>query len=86
MLFLLAMEPLHRLFQKVQDLQLLDKLTKSCEAFRMSFYADHGALFIRPSEKEFLITIHILKKNIRGKWSQDKYEQNRVFSNSLLKL
>jgi hypothetical protein len=40
MLFLLAMEPLHRLFQKAQQLGLLENLNKACDTFRVSLYAD----------------------------------------------
>jgi hypothetical protein len=43
MLFLLVMEPLHRLFKKAQDLGLLDNLSSSCVTFRMSLYADDVA-------------------------------------------
>jgi hypothetical protein len=55
------MEPLHRLIKKAQLLGLHGKLAKSCEAFRISLYADDDAFFIRPTEQEFLITNHIMK-------------------------
>jgi hypothetical protein len=47
MLFLLAMEPLHRLFKKAQDLGLLEKVTSACDNFRMALYADVVAIFIK---------------------------------------
>jgi hypothetical protein len=47
MLFLLAMEPLHRLFKKAQDLGLLEKVTSACDNFRMALYADAAAIFIK---------------------------------------
>jgi hypothetical protein len=43
MLFLLVMEPLHRLFKKAQDLGLLGNRSSSCVTFRMSLYADDVA-------------------------------------------
>jgi hypothetical protein len=57
MLFLLAIEPLHRLFGKAQSLNLLGSLTRS---FRMSLYVDDVAVFIKPSEYELIITNLIL--------------------------
>jgi hypothetical protein len=60
MLFLLAMEPLHRLFKRAQDLNLLDSVVKSCKVYIIPLYVDDAALLIRPSEKDLLITNHIL--------------------------
>jgi hypothetical protein len=37
-LFLLAMEPLHRLFTRAQQMGLLDKLSNVCERFRALIY------------------------------------------------
>jgi hypothetical protein len=48
MLFLLAMEPLSRLFKKAQRMGLLSSLAKSCDSFRVSLYVDATALFIKP--------------------------------------
>jgi hypothetical protein len=45
MLFLLAMEPLHLLFKKAQDLKLLEKVSRGCEAFRVSLYADDSNFY-----------------------------------------
>jgi hypothetical protein len=50
MLFLLAMKPLHRLFQKAQQEGLLSRLAKECDMFRVSMYADDAAIFIKPTE------------------------------------
>jgi hypothetical protein len=60
MLFLFAMEPLHRLFKKAQDLGLLDSLSASCDTFRMSLYADDVAAFVNPTEKDLNTTIEIM--------------------------
>jgi hypothetical protein len=60
MLFLIAIKPLHKLIAKAQDMGLLDKLSKACDTFRMSLYADDAALFIGPSEKDFRIISEIL--------------------------
>jgi hypothetical protein len=61
MLFLLAMEPLHRLFARAQQTNLIDKLSKGCDRFRASLYADDATLFIRPCAKEIVVTKHILE-------------------------
>jgi hypothetical protein len=47
-----AMEPLHRLFKKAQDIGLLDRVSKNYEKFRVSLYADTVALFIKPSRHD----------------------------------
>jgi hypothetical protein len=60
MLFLLAMEPLHRLFNKAQEWRLLKELSPACDTFRVSLFADDVAVFIRPSEQDWLVTNAIL--------------------------
>jgi hypothetical protein len=61
MLFLLAMEPLHRLFKKAQETNLLDKVSKGCHEFRISLYADNAAVFIKPTAKDLQVTNTILE-------------------------
>jgi hypothetical protein len=39
---------------------LLGSLARSCETFKLSLYANVAALFIQPTEQDFLITNHIL--------------------------
>jgi hypothetical protein len=60
MLFLLAMEPLHRLFKKAQDMGLLGSLSRGCDAFRMSLYANDVVAFVNPTEQDMRTTIEIL--------------------------
>jgi hypothetical protein len=36
MLFLLGMEPLHKMFRKAQNMGILTKLSRNCDMFRMS--------------------------------------------------
>jgi hypothetical protein len=48
MIFLLTMEPLHKLFQKAQHVGLLQKLSRGCDRFKASLYADDVAPFIKP--------------------------------------
>jgi hypothetical protein len=60
MLFLLAMEPLHKLFRKAQTMGVLSSLSKSCDMFRMSLYADDDALFLKPASYDLSVTIAIL--------------------------
>jgi hypothetical protein len=49
MLFLLAMEPLHKLIAKAQEAGLLSSLSRSYDTFRMSLYVDVDAIFIKPT-------------------------------------
>jgi hypothetical protein len=58
--FLLAMEPLFRMFKKAQDLGLLEKVSKGCERFRVSLYADDDAMFIKPTPHDFQVSVAIL--------------------------
>jgi hypothetical protein len=60
MLFLLTIEPLHMLFKKAHQLNLLQKLRPNCDTYRVSLYADAAALFIQPNEKELQVVDHIL--------------------------
>jgi hypothetical protein len=61
MVFLLTMEPLHRLFKKAQGMSFLSNPSRSCDTFRISFYVDDAALFLKPLETDLKITIGILK-------------------------
>jgi hypothetical protein len=60
MLFLLAMEPLHLLFQKAQQAQILHSITPVYDRFRITLYADDAALFIWPKEHDLMVTDTIL--------------------------
>lgn len=53
MLFLLAMEPLHKMFAYVQQQGLIQFLDKKCATFRFSLYADDAAVFIKPTQQDF---------------------------------
>jgi hypothetical protein len=61
MLFLLSMEPLHRLFYKAQHDGLLSKLNNGCDRFIVSLYTDDVAMFIRPTAMEVAVTEFILQ-------------------------
>lgn len=62
LLFLLAMEPLHRLFQLAQHVGMVKKLHSCCDNFRTSLYADDATVFIHPECQEFQATKLILQK------------------------
>jgi hypothetical protein len=61
MLFLMAMEPLHMLFRKAQEVGLLSKLSPDCDIFRVSLYADGTVVFITPSKQDLQVTYYILQ-------------------------
>jgi hypothetical protein len=50
MLFMLVMEHLHRLFKKAQDMGFCSNLSRSCDTFRISLYADDVVLFLKQSQ------------------------------------
>jgi hypothetical protein len=55
------MEPFHRLFQKAQESNLLSIVSKGCQNFRMSLFADAAAaVFIKPSANDLQVTNVIL--------------------------
>jgi hypothetical protein len=60
MLFLLAMELLHLLFLKAQQVGLITTLISGCNSFRVSLYADDAALFIKPSKHDVEVSDSIL--------------------------
>jgi hypothetical protein len=60
MLFLLAMESLHRLFRKAQEVGLLNGLSKGCDTFRVSLYDDDAAVFLNPSQRDLKVTIELM--------------------------
>lgn len=61
LLFLLAIEPLHKLFQLAQQLGIIQKLQCHADNFRIPLYADDAALFIKPTIDEILATKFILQ-------------------------
>jgi hypothetical protein len=60
MIFPLAMEPLHMLFQYAHNTGRLSYLHANRATFRMSLYADDAAVFINPSASDLLVTRQIL--------------------------
>lgn len=51
-LFILAMEPLHKLFQAAEEASLLCPIGGRFSRFRCSLYANDVALFVKPSPQE----------------------------------
>jgi hypothetical protein len=56
MIFLLAMEPLPRMFSYAQSAGVLNCIHDKCASFRMSLYADDVAVFIKPSAHDLWVT------------------------------
>lgn len=56
MIFLLAMEPLHRMFQWHITWGALHVVHSNCSNFKMSLYADDTALFIKPTLHDLAVT------------------------------
>jgi hypothetical protein len=83
MLFLLAMEPLHRLFKKAQENNLLSKVSKGCETFRASLYADDATFFIKPTKKGMMITRYILDTFAKASGLATNMEKNPILPNPM---
>jgi hypothetical protein len=49
------------LFAKAQEMQLRQKLSTTCDVFRVSLYADDAVVFIQPTEYEMNVTNFILE-------------------------
>lgn len=60
MLFWLAMELLHRMFQQAQHMGFIHQVHRCCDNFRMSLYADDAAVFIQPTAQGWEATKLIL--------------------------
>jgi len=52
LLFILAIDPLHRLLQEATDRGLLSKLGGRTVRFRLSMYADDAAIFVKPTNRD----------------------------------
>jgi hypothetical protein len=61
LLFIMAMEPLHRLIKKAQQMGHLSSLSRGSDNFRISMYVDVAALFISPSKKDFQTITEVLR-------------------------
>lgn len=78
MLFILAMEPLHKLFKKVEDLGLLSSLQRQ-RRFRCSLYADDVGLFIKPIREEMLVLRGILSVFADASGLHTNMEKTEIF-------
>ena len=61
LLFILAMEPLPRLFEMATDAGILSPIAAGSTSIRCSLYADDVALFIKPLSEELLAAKAILE-------------------------
>lgn len=78
MLFILAMEPLHKLFKKAKDLGLLSSLQRQ-RRFRCSLYADDVGLFIKPIREEMLVLRGILSVFVDASGLHTNMEKTEIF-------
>ena len=60
MLFILAMEPLQRLFELATRDGDLTPFTRSSAKLRLTLYADDAAIFLNPTKEDVQETMHIL--------------------------
>ena len=61
MLFILALEPLQRLFDQATQQEVISALKIRSARIRASFYADDAALFVNPIKEDISAIHHILK-------------------------
>ncbi|KAM0882066.1 hypothetical protein ACQ4PT_032540 [Festuca glaucescens] len=61
MLFILAMEPLQRMFARATEQQILSPLRLRAARLRASFYADDAALFVNPLKSDITVVQQILQ-------------------------
>lgn len=61
LLFIIAMEPLQRMFAMATEREILTPLRLRVARLRSSFYADDAALFINPVPQDFVVFQAILK-------------------------
>jgi hypothetical protein len=61
MLFILAMEPLQKLFDSATEHHIISPLQPRIARIRASFYADDAALFVNPSKEDITAIQHLLQ-------------------------
>jgi hypothetical protein len=61
MLFILAMEPLQRLFQIVSPAGVLSPIGNRIASLRVSLYADEATLFLKSVKEDVIVVAHILE-------------------------
>jgi hypothetical protein len=61
MLFILALEPLHRILMCATANGLLSAISWRAERMRVSFYADDAALFLNPTKSEVSNVFELLE-------------------------
>lgn len=79
MLFLLAMEPLHKQFKHAQQKGLIQFLNDKCESFRFLLYADDAAVFIKPAEQDFNVLKLILEIFGQASGLQTNMEKTEIY-------
>jgi hypothetical protein len=60
MLFILALEPLHRILKNAAAVGILSNISEQTDRMRTSFYADDAALFLNPVKEEVKSVFDIL--------------------------
>jgi hypothetical protein len=60
LLFVLAIDPLQRLFERATRIGLLHPVQHRSVKLRVSLYADDAAIFLNPSPQEFTTALQIL--------------------------
>jgi hypothetical protein len=60
MLFILAMEPFHRILKAAENAAILSPIGGRCERFRCSLYADDVAVFVRPQNSDISTLAQLL--------------------------
>lgn len=78
-IFLLAMEPLHKLFQQAQEFGIICKLDKSCNNFRMSLYVDDADVFIQPTTEDYMTAKMLLRIFGAASRLQTNMEKTEVY-------
>jgi hypothetical protein len=60
MLFILAMEPFHRILKAAENASLLSPMGGSFDRFRCSLYADDVAVFVKPQASDLSVLMRLL--------------------------
>jgi hypothetical protein len=60
MLFILALEPLHKILTKAVDAKILSNVSQRADRMHTSFYADDASLFLNPVEVEVKSVFEII--------------------------
>jgi hypothetical protein len=80
MLFILAMDPLHKLLQRAAESGILSLITPRSSEIKVSLYADDTAIFAKPTKNDLGALKEILDMFRRASGLRTNLQKTEIFS------